>query len=183
MNIIIFVMELMSGGYDHMSRLVQLGALYTPFVLEQGEWYRMITACFLHYGAQHLGMNMISLYAIGSYAELYYGKVKYFIIYMLSGIGGNLLTMLAESMTERYALSAGASGAICGLMGVLVIFAFIPGLKRIFPVKRVLGAVVLMLLPGITDRSVSLTAHLGGLISGIIIAGIFQATIGISKGD
>ena len=182
-NIIVFVIELMMGGFDHTSGAIRYGALYTPLVIGQGEWYRVVTACFLHFGAHHLGMNMISLYAIGPYAELYYGKIRYLIIYMLSGIGGNFLTMLVESMTGRFALSAGASGAICGLMGVLVIFAFIPGLKRIFPARRVLGAVVLMLLPGITDRSISLTAHLGGLISGIIIAGIFQKVFFKHQGD
>ena len=93
---------------------------------------------------------MISLWAIGPYAETFFGKVRYLILYLLSGLCGNLLTVAVELHTGSYALSAGASGAICGLLSVFLIFAMMPQTRRAFPLPRVLAAIALVLLPGLT---------------------------------
>lgn len=169
-NVLVFCAELFMGGSEDASVALKAGALYTPLVLGEHEWYRLITSMFVHFGAQHLGSNMISLLAVGPYVEAYFGKVRYLILYFAAGLGGSLLTMAAEMRTGRYALSAGASGAIFGLLSVLIIFAMTPGLRNFFPRSRVAAAVVFSLLPGLTDRSISMTAHVGGLISGFLLA-------------
>ena len=92
------------------------------------------------------------------------------VLYFAGGISGNLLTIAVENRSGDYGISAGASGAIFGLVSIFIIFALTPGLRRIFPMKRVILAIVLMLLPGFSDHSISMTAHMGGLLGGFVTA-------------
>jgi rhomboid protease GluP len=175
-NVIVFVIEEFAGGSENTEVAVSFGALYAPYVLA-GEWWRLVSAMFVHFGMEHLVMNMISLAAIGRYAEEFFGPVRYLILYMLSGIGGNVLTLVSDLHSGAYAVSAGASGAICGLMAVFILFALLPGLRRAFPMRRVLFAIFLILAPGLTDHTISMTAHLGGLITGILTTGVLYLTM------
>ncbi|MDD5940064.1 MAG: rhomboid family intramembrane serine protease [Lachnospiraceae bacterium] len=175
-NVIVFVIEEFAGGSENTEVAVSFGALYAPYVLA-GEWWRLVSAMFVHFGMEHLVMNMISLAAIGRYAEEFFGPVRYLILYMLSGIGGNVLTLVSDVHSGAYAVSAGASGAICGLMAVFILFALLPGLRRAFPMRRVLFAIFLILAPGLTDHTISMTAHLGGLITGILTTGVLYLTM------
>ncbi len=175
-NVIVFVIEEFAGGSENTEVAVSFGALYAPYVLA-GEWWRLVSAMFVHFGMEHLVMNMISLAAIGRYAEEFFGPVRYLILYMLSGIGGNVLTLVSDVHSSAYAVSAGASGAICGLMAVFILFALLPGLRRAFPMRRVLFAIFLILAPGLTDHTISMTAHLGGLITGILTTGVLYLTM------
>ena len=86
-------------------------------MVNKTDYLRIITSIFLHGGLLHLVFNMYSLYIIGPQLESFFGKVKYIIIYLISGICGNLLSMLFLSDTH---VSVGASGAIFGLLGALV---------------------------------------------------------------
>jgi len=174
-NVIVFVIEEFAGGSENTAVAVSFGALYAPYVLA-GQWWRLVSAMFVHFGMEHLVMNMISLAAIGRYAEEFFGPVRYLILYMLSGIGGNVLTLVSDVHSGAYAVSAGASGAICGLMAVFILFALLPGLRRAFPMRRVLFAIFLILAPGLTDHTISMTAHLGGLITGILTTGVLYLT-------
>ncbi|MGN1023161.1 MAG: rhomboid family intramembrane serine protease [Lachnospiraceae bacterium] len=171
-NAVVFFLETLMGGSENLQVALSFGALYTPLVTEYGQWWRLFTAMFLHFGIQHLGSNMISLWAIGPYAETFFGKARYLLLYLVSGICGNLLTVAVELHTGSYALSAGASGAICGLLSVFLIFALMPQTRRAFPLPRVLAAIALVLLPGLTDQSISMTAHLGGLIGGFLLSAV-----------
>lgn len=171
-NAAVFFLETLMGGSENLQVALSFGALYTPLVTEYGQWWRLFTAMFLHFGIQHLGSNMISLWAIGPYAETFFGKARYLLLYLVSGICGNLLTVAVELHTGSYALSAGASGAICGLLSVFLIFSLMPQTRRAFPLPRVLAAIALVLLPGLTDHSISMTAHLGGLIGGFLLSAV-----------
>ena len=173
-NLIIFFIELFAGGSEDTAVALKAGALYVPLVLEEGQWYRLITCMFVHFGTQHLLGNTLSIFAIGPYVEAYFGHVRTLILYLLSGLGGSLLTMAVEMWTGEYAISAGASGAIFGFLGVLALFSMLPFWKRFFPVRRVLAALVLALLPGLTVRNISMTAHIGGLITGFVLGWIMH---------
>ncbi len=124
-NIAVFFAELFFGGSENANTALRFGALYVPYVTGRGEWFRLFTAMFVHFGIQHIASNMISLAALGNYVERYLGRVRFLILYLASGLGGNLLVLFMESQStaRQNALNAGASGAICGLMGVLVIIA------------------------------------------------------------
>lgn len=234
-NAAVFIAEMFFGGSENAGTALQFGALYVPYVLGRGEWFRLFTAMFIHFGIQHIASNMMSLAVLGNYVERYLGRVRFLILYLVSGLGGNLLVLFLEtrSSADRNALSAGASGAICGLMGVLVIiavrramlqkrlqerladagfsgsFAGMPrqevqelmmrtspevrdevrrlaqkmGRLPALPLKRVAIAVFLMLYPGLVDRSVSMEAHLGGLLTGLVLAALMSARLMNSSGD
>lgn len=169
LNILVFIAVSVSEHFGS-GQLLYEGCLYTPAVLDGHEYYRILSAVFLHFGAEHLGSNMLALLALGPYVENAYGKGRYVFIYLFSGAAGNLLTMSAETVSGSPALSAGASGAVCGLLGVFFVFALAgdSGLRRAFPVRRVLMAAILMLIPGLTDPSVNFIAHIGGLLGGFI---------------
>jgi rhomboid protease GluP len=169
-NILIFLLEEVSGGSTDTNTALRFGALYVPLVRDYGQWWRVFTAMWLHFGIQHIGVNMIVLFAIGRYVEAYFGRIRYLSLYLFSGLCGNLLVLATDWITGNYGVSAGASGAIFGLFSVLLIFAMTPGIKRQFPIRRVLFSILLMLLPGFSDRSISLAAHLGGLAGGFALA-------------
>ncbi len=174
-NVLIYALETLAGGSQETEVAVRFGALYTPFVLRYGEYYRLLTAMFLHFGIDHLGSNMISLFVLGSYVESYFGKVRFLFIYFIAGLCGNVLTLFMDFLPwADPALSAGASGAICGLLGVFIVFAMTPGIRRYFPMKRVLFGIIFSLAPGLGNAEISLRAHIGGLIGGFLTALFFQ---------
>ena len=105
--------------------MLQCGAAYTPAIM-QGEYYRIFTSMFLHFGPQHLGNNMLVLFVLGGRLERTVGKLKYLLIYLLGGMGGNLLCLFLELDSADFAVSAGASGAVFAVMGAMI-YAVIEG--------------------------------------------------------
>lgn len=151
--------------------MFQHGAMYEPTVTQGHEFYRIFTSMFLHFGISHLVNNMVLLGALGWNLELEIGKIRLLIIYLIGGIGGNLLSLYRGIATETYAVSAGASGAIFGLMGALfyVVAANRGRLGRLSG-RGMLVMVMLSLYFGLTSRGVDNWAHIGGLISGFVMA-------------
>lgn len=173
LNVIIFLTQTVRGGSESSEVLINMGAAYTPYIIENHEWYRLFTAMFLHIGVEHIAGNMICLIAIGPNVEAYFGKFRYLLIYVLAGIGGNVLSLIVELFTYNFYLTAGASGAISGLLGAMIIFAMDPALKKNFPLPRVLVCIVLVLIPGFGAQKVNIVAHLGGIITGFALSYIF----------
>lgn len=145
------------------------GACYTPYILE-GEYYRLFTGMFLHFGIQHLGNNMLSLLFLGDFLERMMGTWKYGVVYLVGGLLGNMVSMAVEMQTGDYALSAGASGAVFAVIGALlyVVFRNRDRLGETFG-KRMVFIVILMLFEGFTSTGVDNSAHIGGLLSGILL--------------
>ncbi len=179
-NIIIFLIEELMGGSENVDTALGFGAYFTPYVILYGEIYRMVTSIFVHFGVEHIGANMITLFALGPYVEHYFGHFLFIVLYIFSGICGNLSTMLYEGMTGNLAVSCGASGAIFGLLSVFILFAFNERLRKIFPVRRVFFSVLLSLTEGLSDPSVNFMAHLGGLIGGLVLSFIMQEILRIT---
>ena len=118
-NVILFIlMYLFGNGSTNANTLLKFGANY-GLLIRNGEYYRLITSAFLHIGLLHLLVNSYSLYVIGPQIESFFGKTKYIIIYLVSAIFGNLLSMLFTD-----GISAGASGAIFGLLGSMLYFGY-----------------------------------------------------------
>ena len=92
--------------------LLEHGAMFVPKVVEDGEYYRLFTSMFLHFGFEHLMNNMVTLVLLGWHLEIEVGKIKFLLIYILSGLGGNILSAWYEVRTMDYTISAGASGAM-----------------------------------------------------------------------
>ncbi len=156
-----------AGNVDFMARH---GAIYYPLMVENGIWYPIFTAMFLHFDAGHLANNMIMLVAVGRYVEKDMGTVKFMIVYILSGLIGNVLSLMMDISSGKYVVSAGASGAVFGLVGALLAMA-IKNRGRIegLGVRQILLMIALSLFSGFTSAGVDNVAHVGGLVSGFIL--------------
>ena len=173
-NVVVFLVETLAGGSEDIETALRFGALYLPLLTGNGEWWRLFTSMFLHFGIRHLGSNMLALFALGPNVEIYFGRRRYLLIYFFSGICGGLLT-IASSLylnpaSAETSVSAGASGAIFGLLGTYIVIAMTPRLRRAFPLRRVLLSVLISLYPALVDSSISMTAHVGGLIGGFLLS-------------
>ncbi len=171
-NILVFGAMLAFGaGLWHTSNSVQLawGANFGP-ATKDGEWWRLGSALFLHFGIVHLAMNMISLWDGGRLVERMYGPGRFVLIYFCSGLGGNLLSLIAQG--DR-AVSGGASGAIFGVYGALMVFLWRERrqlnpaeFKWLFWAIVFFSAVTIGL--GLQVTGIDNAAHIGGLLAGIL---------------
>lgn len=168
LNIIAFLICTFTGNL-----LYNKGAFFVFSITKDKEYYRLLTAVFLHYDINHIFNNMILLFFIGRIVEKQIGHAAYFIIYMLSGIGGNLVSGFWEQFIDQYSISVGASGAVFGLTGaLLVIVLFHKGKLEQIRWQGVLFMIFLSVYNGFTTGNINNAAHLGGLIIGIITTAI-----------
>jgi len=166
-NVILFLlMYIFGSGSEDGLTLIMFGANQRNFVLDLHQYHRLITSCFLHIGILHLLFNNYALYVIGSQVENFYGKAKYILIYLISGICGNLLSICFHD-----SITAGASGAIFGLLAAILYFGYHYRLYLGNTLKtQIIPVIVLNLLLGFMATGVDNAAHIGGLISGIFIS-------------
>lgn len=166
-NIIIFLlMYIFGNGSEDTLTLIKFGALNKIAVVDYHEYYRIITSAFLHIGILHLVFNMYALYILGKEIENYFGKIKYIFIYLISAVVGSLISLLFISENT---ISAGASGAIFGLMGALLYFGYnYRAMLNNAITKQILPLIVLNLLIGFIASDINNFAHLGGLFGGFI---------------
>lgn len=169
-NVIVFFALSFQGMTEDALFMLEKGAMYMPYVLEYGEYYRMVTSIFMHFGFEHLLNNMISLGFLGWQLEREVGKIKFLLIYFGSGIAGNVLSGIWEMFTGDYAVSAGASGAVFGIIGALLYIAM-RNHGRIGDIsgRGLLFMVVLSLYHGFTSTGVDNMAHIGGFLAGLIL--------------
>ena len=149
--------------------LLYMGGNYGALV-SHGQVWRLLTCAFLHGGIIHIFCNMYALYALGPQVEILFGRVKYIIIYLLSAIGGSLLSYKFSPSS----LSIGASGAIFGLFGAMVVFVL--KYKDRIPKKvlnNLFGVIILNLLIGFNLQGIDNFAHIGGLLVGALVAFLF----------
>ncbi len=170
-NIAVFLIMSIFGNTEDAVFMLRHGAMYEPAVTQDYEFYRLFTSMFLHFGIDHLLNNMVLLGALGWNLESEVGKVRYVIIYLISGLGGNVLSLYHGLTADAYAVSAGASGAVFGLMGALL-YVVIANRGRTGRLsgRGLLFMVALSLYFGLTSSGVDNWAHIGGLISGFIMA-------------
>lgn len=165
LNIVLFLICTFTGNL-----LYNKGAFYVWSIIVDKEYYRFISSVFLHYDIQHIFNNMILLFFIGRIIEKQVGHIAYLFIYLLSGIGGNLVSALWEWKTEAYSVSVGASGAVFGLTGALfVLVIFHKGRLEQIRWQGVILMIVLSVYNGFTTNNINNAAHIGGLLTGIIL--------------
>ncbi len=176
-NVLLFLLMVGSGANilnpDSESLLIW-GANFRPLTL-QGEWWRLLSSCFVHVGILHLVMNMYALLFIGILLERYLGSARFLTAYILSGIVASTTSLVWHDET----ISAGASGAIFGLFGVflaLLTTNLILKEHRKAQLKNMLFLIAFNLLYGM-QSGIDNAAHLGGLISGMIIGYAFIPSI------
>jgi membrane associated rhomboid family serine protease len=177
-NLAVFVLELVLGGSMDPGVLVRLGAM-VPVLVAQGEFWRLVTAMFLHVGILHIAFNALGLYLFGSLVESALGSARFIAIYLISGLCASAASF---AFSAPGTVAAGASGAVFGLLGAWLAFnlrrrslslaqANIQGALMLIGINLALG----FLLPGIDN-----VAHLGGLAAGVV-AGL--AAEGVGRGS
>jgi membrane associated rhomboid family serine protease len=142
--------------------LISNFALFAPSV-STGQWWRLVTAGFLHGSILHLLFNVYILWVLGSQLESILGKTKFVFIYFVSLIGGSIASFLFSPFGTY---SIGASGAIFGLMGAMLVV----GRKKRLDISQVAVLVVLNVVIGFVLSGIDWRAHLGGLAAGALIA-------------
>jgi len=162
-NVFMWLLMTLAGGSTNIAVLVKFGAMYAPLVVA-GEYWRFITPMFLHVGLMHLAFNSYALYNLGTLAERIYGRARFVIIYAAAGITGSVFSFMFT-----WAVSAGASGAIFGLLGALIYFGRKrPGAFRRGFTGNLVGILLINLFIGFTNPGIDNFAHIGGFIGGYI---------------
>ncbi|WP_278600844.1 rhomboid family intramembrane serine protease [Clostridium tertium] len=167
LNILLYLIEVIKSRNlidIDIYTLIQMGAKVNVLI-NSGEIYRLLTSAFLHGGIIHIFFNMSALNIIGREVEAVYGSKRYIAIYVISALGGSVVSYLFKPNS----ISVGASGAIFGLLGAMLIF----GLKERDKIgkqymKNILETIGLNVIIGITIPNIDNFAHLGGLILGAI---------------
>lgn len=140
-------------------------ALYEPFLAVNGEWYRLVTSGFLHFGIIHIGFNMYLLYLLGQMLEPSIGRVKFLLVYLAGLLGGSAGALLLSPD----ALTAGASGAVFGLMGLAFVGSYLHGAN---PLQTSIGTLLVMnlFITFLWSNRISVGGHLGGTLAGAVCA-------------
>jgi rhomboid protease GluP len=172
MNVIVFLVMTFAGvGFFSPSAAAVLpwGADFGPLTMG-GQWWRLVTSCFLHFGIVHIGMNMFILLQIGLFTEMLYGKARFLALYLLAGIAGNVAGLFLHPNT----VSAGASGAIFGLYGGLLAFLLVR--RGVVPTEAALKVaksagifIAYNFVYGLASPNTDLEAHIGGLVAGFVV--------------
>jgi membrane associated rhomboid family serine protease len=161
-NVIAFIWQLTTRGgigYDH-------GEIIPMLVLHRDEWWRIFTAAFLHGGIPHVAINMIALYVVGNPVEELFGKFRFALLYVLAIIGSGLAVVYFSTPDVP---TLGASGAIYGLFGALVAVGLRLGARGRSLIGQVLPIIAINLVFTFAIPGISVSAHLGGLITGFVV--------------
>jgi rhomboid protease GluP len=188
LNILLFVLLSLfsSNGFFNavlngasIDALVLLGAKFNPYIIE-GQYWRLITPIFLHIGLMHLLFNQYALSIFGREIESLFGTARFAAIYLLTGMFGSL-----ASFAFSPAVSAGASGAIFGIIGAMAAFLLrnreTLGQKGREHFRGLLTMIALNIFLGVTIPGIDNYGHMGGLISGLILGAILSPTYAIQQ--
>lgn len=168
---IVFLGMEVTGGSENGMVLIKWGAMVREYIVVLHEYWRFFTPMFLHIGWLHFAVNMVTLYFVGSQVESVYGHWRYLLIYLLSGVAGNVISFTFGSAGS---ISAGASTSLFGLFGAFIIlgrhFKNNPAVS--FMVQRYATFIGINLIFNLFSSSVDIMGHIGGLIGGLLVASV-----------
>src|SRR3989442_6099417 len=172
LNVAVFLLMALAGGSSNAPTLMAFGVKSNPEIA-QGQWWRFVTPIFIHIGLLHLFFNSYALWIVGPQVEKLYGGARFVILYVLTGIAG----VYGSYAYHPNTISAGASGAIFGLFGVLLAFGIryrnsIPPFFKRAVGTGVLPVIVINLIIGFTIPAIDNSAHIGGLLAGAALAAV-----------
>jgi membrane associated rhomboid family serine protease len=159
-NVVVFLWELATGGPN-----VDHGWLFGPYVVAGGEWWRIVTAAFLHGSIMHIGFNMLALYQVGTIVERVMGPVRYLLVYACAIAGSGAAVVWLNYMQP----TLGASGAIFGLFGALVAIGLSLPPRGMSIVTQTVPIIAVNLALGFIIPGISVAAHVGGLVTGFVV--------------
>ncbi|MEG0259802.1 MAG: rhomboid family intramembrane serine protease [Lysinibacillus sp.] len=165
-NLIFYALTLLPGlGTIILSKGIQVN-----FFVQNGEWWRILTAMFLHSGFFHVLFNMFSLFLFGPELEKIAGKTRFITIYLVAGIVGNMASYIFYDSTHA---SLGASGAVFGVFGAFGALVYYT--RRTMPMLRqiILPIIVISVIMTFLQSNVNVYAHIGGLIAGFLLGLVY----------
>lgn len=174
-NVIVFLLVEATGSSKSTKHMIDCGAAYYPYMVGKGQYYRMVTSMFLHFGWDHLFNNMLMLGLLGERFERIVGRVRFLIVYLVSGILGGVGSIVYYVyMRHQDIVSAGASGAIFGIIGGVVALVILNNgrLEEITPLRMLLF-LILTIGGGLRSSGVDNAAHITGCLVGLIITMAF----------
>ena len=163
-NIVIWLCMILYLNRFSDVKLLEVGGL-VHFNVVHGEWYRLISSMFLHFNFEHILMNMLSIFIFGKIVESIIGSWRMLIIYIISGLYGNFVSLSFNTTT----ISVGASGAIFGLIGSIFVIMYLSKNFNKKMIGQLLIALVVLIVFSLFMSNINIMAHLGGFISGVLI--------------
>jgi membrane associated rhomboid family serine protease len=161
-NVVVFLIDMLSGTVNGLGTLGEDWALYGPSVAA-GDWWRPLTVGFVHAGLIHIGFNMLLLYQLGTLLEPALGRIRFAALYLMSLLGGSFLVLVMSYDTP----TVGASGAVFGLMGAAVLAFRSRGIDPFSTgIPQLLG--INLLITFVAARYISVGGHIGGLVAGLV---------------
>lgn len=158
-NILVYVLQTVSGTLQYKLSLF-------PIAVAGGQYYRLLTSAFMHYGIVHILFNMYALYVLGPPLERHLGRVRFSALYLLSALGGSVVVYLFSPLN---AATAGASGAIFGLFGATLVAA-----RRMrLDIRSLVVLIAINLVITFTVPGISWQGHVGGLVTGALVAAAY----------
>jgi len=181
LNVLYFIVEVAAGasslslfGGGSTAAMVKLGALVPAYVTVKHEYWRMFVAMFMHDGLLHIGFNMWALIVIGNYVEAVVGRLKFALLYFISGFAGSVLVV---AVAPPLTLTVGASGAIFGIFGALALYAYL-NRHRDAMARALLGNILFLLVFNLiltfSSSYISWQGHVGGLTAGVAGMGVLM---------
>ena len=165
LNVAVFVLQQLSGD-----RITRDYAMWGFGVALNGEWYRLLTAAFLHASITHIALNMLALWVVGGAVEPRLGRWRFLTVYLVSALAGSVLSYAVDSAGQT---SVGASGAVFGLFGALAVLAY----RLRFDIGGIIGIIVLNVVIGFVPAfNINWRAHLGGLAAGTLLTAVMVYT-------
>jgi membrane associated rhomboid family serine protease len=162
LNVVVFLLQQVSGSLE--SRFANI-----PFAVAAGQYYRLITAAFLHAGLIHVGLNMVTLVIVGREVESALGRVRFLVLYLASALGGSVCFYLFGSAG---AFALGASTATFGLFGALFVLAR----ARRLDTRQIVMLIAFNLFLGLVVPAIDNLGHVGGLLTGAAVAAAYELT-------
>jgi rhomboid protease GluP len=172
-----FLLEIYYGGSQDTFSIYRLGAIF-KFQNQQVEWWRLFTSMFMHFGFEHLFLNLFSLFMVGPFVERLVGSFRFLVIYLLSGLGSMFLATLLSPMP--FLVLLGASGCIMGLLGAMAYLLYRGYIKEKSKIARKSLNIIIFIFAfqvifDILTPNVSMVAHLSGFAFGIILTVLLLA--------
>ena len=172
-NVLVFIAVELTGTSQNAWHVLEYGAAYTPYIVGNGEVYRLFTSMFLHFGIEHLVNNMLVLFFIGDNLERAVGHIRYFIMYIAGGLLANIAALIYYNIADVNVCCVGASGAIFSVVGALFYIVLVnKGQLEDLSASKLGLFIVMSIYLGLQSATTSNSAHIGGLVAGFILAAL-----------
>ena len=172
-NVVVFAVLTFLGDTTDVQFMYHHGASFWPAIIEEHEYYRLLTCTFIHFGISHLFNNMLVLAYIGDNLERALGRIKYLIVYLAAGVGASAVSAVWSMWKDEYSVSGGASGASFGVVGALLVIVIRNrGQLEDLSSRQLMLFAGFSIYHGVTSAGIDNMAHISGFVIGALLGGL-----------